>query len=243
MTAGLVPRQPDFLIRGFSIPKWSDTPIEDRWLVSDAGPIVAVSDGASVSFDSGMWAEIITRRFIADQDVGNDWLDAAVAEYQACHDRETMDWMKQGAFDRGSFATLLGVVASFDEVRACVIGDSLLALVDGEEVVSTFPYENAAEFDQSPRLLSTNAIENKSVKERELPNAWHDFSLAALASPKLLLMTDAIGRWLLDQPNPDRVRMLLDIQDAEQFGIFVEHEHAGGRLKRDDYTLVVLGAA
>jgi hypothetical protein len=59
--------------------------------------------------------------------------------------------------------------------------------------------------------------------------------------PTLLLMTDAIGRWLLDEPSPARVSMLLDLQDDRSFGEFIERERSEGRLKRDDSTLIVVG--
>ena len=54
-------------------------------------------------------------------------------------------------------------------------------------------------------------------------------------------MTDALGRWLIDQPDSERVSTLLDIQSDEAFIDFVNRERVKGRLKRDDTTLVVIG--
>jgi hypothetical protein len=71
-------------------------------------------------------------------------------------------------------------------------------------------------------------------------DSWQDLTVASHNVPKLLLMTDAIGRWLLEQPGSDRARQLLDIPDAAAFASFVDHERVEGRMKRDDSTLVVV---
>jgi hypothetical protein len=48
--------------------------------------IYAISDGASVSFDSGPWAAILARRFTEDPNVSREWIEAAIAEYGRLHE-------------------------------------------------------------------------------------------------------------------------------------------------------------
>ena len=231
------------LLRAFTSPKRSDEPNEDRWHVSEDGNICAISDGASVSFDSASWAAILVRQFVDSPVVNQEWLHNAIAKYEQAHDRLAMDWMRQAAFDRGSSATLLGTVCSEDcpTVRVIAIGDSLLAITDGEMLIQAVPYTTPEEFSQSPELLSTNALENRFLDEERLAQAWHDLPVASHWSPTLLLMTDAIGRWLLDMPAPDRIARLLSIYTDEEFDSFVEQERFEGRLRKDDSTLIVLG--
>jgi hypothetical protein len=238
-------RPPWRVQRAFSLPKRNGEPNEDKWRESSDGTICAMSDGASVSFDPGSWAEILVSRFIDDSSVSRDWLAAAVAEYRSSYNRETMVWMQQAAFDRGSFATLLGVVWSTDcrNIRVIAIGDSLLAFVDGRDLVQTIPYIEPSDFDQSPRLLSTNPVENLALDDEALAEAWHDLNITSHQAPALLLMTDAIGRWLLDQPDARRVSVLLDMSDDAAFEQFVERERVEGRLRKDDSTLVIFGSA
>lgn len=237
------PRPSIHYLRGFSTPKRDDTPNEDRWLVSNDGLVGAVSDGASVSYEPAAWAEILVDRFIKDQAIGPEWIDAAVSNYRSGRDRDAMEWMAQAAFDRGSFATLLGIVIEGTRAEVSVFGDSLLVLIDGDEVVRTIPYQISEEFDQSPRLLSTSVVENRAVKELDLPIASHELDLSATYyAPTLLLMTDAIGRWLLEEPEATRVGALLEIRDREVFRAFVIGEREAGRMRKDDSTLVVFGA-
>jgi hypothetical protein len=231
------------VLRAFSVAKREDTPNEDRWRASDNGTICALSDGASVSFDSAPWAEVLTHRFVEDQGVSREWLEAAAREYQTAYDRDAMPWMHQAAFDRGSFATLLGIVFSQDgaNARAFAIGDSLLAFIDDGEVVRTIPYVEPEEFENSPQLLSTSIFENRLLDEETISDAWHDLNISAHSAPIFLLLTDAIGRWLLDEPSSERISTLLGIEDERSFSAFVERERGEGRLRRDDTTMVVIG--
>lgn len=228
------------VLHAFSVAKREDAPNEDRWCVAADGATCAISDGASISFDSAPWAEVLTCRFVDDQTVSRAWLETAARTYSAAYDRESMLWMQQAAYDRGSFATLLGVTCGSDgsNVRAFAFGDSLLAFVDDGKVVRTIPYLAPEEFELTPQLFSTSMFENRVIAEEALSDCWHDLNVSAHSAPVFLLLTDAIGRWLLDDPS--RVSLLLGIEDAVSFSDFVETERLEGRLKRDDTTMVVI---
>jgi hypothetical protein len=228
-------------LHAFTIQKRDGSANEDHWCGSPSATIFALSDGASVSFDSGPWAATLTRRFIENTNVSYEWVQAAIAEYSSAHDREAMPWMQQAAFDRGSFATLLGIVfwPNWQGVQVFAIGDTIVAFIDGNQVLRTIPYGQPDEFDRSPDLLSTNPLENRSLDANAISNAWHELNFASYEAPALLLMTDALGRWLLEQP--DRVSALLEIHDDQAFREFVERERREGQLRRDDTTLISIG--
>jgi hypothetical protein len=94
------------------------------------------------------------------------------------HTMETMPWMQQAAFDRGSFATLLGIelLPDWRAARVFAIGDTLLAFVDSAQVVRTIPYVQSDDFDRSPQLLSTNPLENRWLDEDAISSAWHELT-------------------------------------------------------------------
>jgi hypothetical protein len=231
------------VLRAFSVPKQLDLPNEDRRCVSADEMTCAISDGASVSFDSGPWAGILARRFVENQQVSREWVAAAIEEYRSAYDREGMSWAYQAAFDRGSFATLLGIVCMSDgrRVRVFAYGDTLLAFLENGQLVRTIPYIAAEEFDRSPDLISTSPLENRSLDDDAISASWHDLTIASHETPMLLLATDAIGRWLLDKPESGRAKYLLGISDPEAFASFIERERAESRMRRDDSTLVVVG--
>ena len=92
----------------FSVPKREDQNNEDSFRRSAKG-VYALSDGASVSFDSASWARILVRRYTRDPEFTREWLSAAIAEFRKLYDRDSLPWMQQASFDKGSFASLLGV--------------------------------------------------------------------------------------------------------------------------------------
>jgi hypothetical protein len=119
--------------------------------------VYAVSDGASESYNSARWSRVLVSLFVNDQRVNTNWLRRAVALYGRSFDRNLMTWSAQAAFDRGSYATLTGIVLSPAKKQVTVlgIGDSVAILADGAELIASHPYTSAVQFMGHPMLLST----------------------------------------------------------------------------------------
>jgi hypothetical protein len=235
-------RQKSNLPLAFTVPKVDDRCNEDSYQRSAKG-VYALSDGASVSFDSASWARILVRRYIQKPEFTREWLAAAIAEFRKLHDRESLPWMKQASFDKGSFASLLGVrvVDGGRLIQVFGIGDSLAVLCDGDRIAETFPLSAAAEFDRPPQLLCTNPPENAFLDEVDSSyDLVADWTFHGLAQPALLCMTDALGHWLLSQRDRDKspVAVLRNLRTPKAFARFVQEERAAGRMRRDDTTLL-----
>ena len=227
----------------FSVPKvFRDARNEDSFHRTRKG-VYALSDGASVSFDSASWARILVRRYARNPEFTRAWLAAAIAEFRKLYDRDSLPWMQQASFDRGSFASLLGI-RMIDEgrlIQVFSIGDSLAVLCDGDCIKETFPLSAASEFTRSPQLLCTNPIHNVFLDELDVDyDLVADWTFRGLERPALLCMTDALGHWLLsrrdDDPSP--VSILRKVRTPKAFASFVKDERAAGRMKRDDTTLI-----
>ena len=228
----------------FSIPKGEDWRNEDSFYRSAKG-VYALSDGASVSFDSASWARILVRRYTKNPEFTREWLSAAMAEFRKLYDRDSLPWMQQASFDKGSFASLLGI-RFFDGgrlIQVLSIGDSLAVLCDGDCIKATFPFSAASEFNRSPQLLCTNPTENVFLDEVDVGyDLVADWSFGGLKQPALLCMTDALGHWLLSQRDCDTspISELRKVKTPVAFARFVLGERAAGRMKRDDTTLIAL---
>lgn len=228
----------------FSIPKSDDKHNEDRFHRSAKG-VYALSDGASVSFDSASWAAILVRRYAKKPEFTREWLAAAIAEFAKLYDRDSLPWMKQASFDKGSFASLLGVrvIDGGRLIQVLSIGDSIAVLCDGDRIKATFPISAASEFNRSPQLLCSNSAGNAFLDKIDLSyDLVADWTFRGLAQPALLCMTDALGHWLLsrrdDHPSP--ISVLRKVRTAAAFARFVREERAAGLMKRDDTTLIAL---
>jgi len=233
----LAPARP----RAFSVPKARGQRNEDAWQWSHKG-VGALSDGASVSFDSASWARILVRHYARSPRVDAAWIASALAEFGTLHERESLPWMQQAALDRGSFASLLGLRRRGEgQVKILAIGDSIAVLCDADRVVATFPYQSPEQFDERPRLLSTNPAENAFLADCDLAADFSvQWELGALDRPALLCVTDALGHWIIahrhEEPSP--IAALRPIASRRDFARFVAAEREAGRLRRDDTTLL-----
>ena len=130
---------------------------EDQFAFSLAGLRLALCDGASESYNSSVWARIISRRFASDPKFSPDWLAAAQREYVDAHDFQTMSWSQQSAYERGSFCTLLGVDYDpvHDTVDVLAVGDSIAVLIDDDRYVVAWPFEDPERFNRPLKYQST----------------------------------------------------------------------------------------
>ncbi len=230
-----------------SVPKDPSCPEanEDKFAFSEDGRRLALSDGASESFDSKLWADLLVHKFIADPKVRPEWVASVLAEYSSAHDFQSLSWSKQAAFERGSFATLIGV-EQFDEhdaLEVVAIGDSIALLSDGGKLVHGWPFDDPERFKERPTLLATVAGQNDFIG---VSGFWtlhgKTFHLEGLTDPRLICMTDALGEWALKEVQAGRSGLydLLAIQTEEQLSELVIRERAEKRMRIDDSTLLVL---
>lgn len=223
-----------------TVAKRVDEPNEDAFDSLHFRHRYALSDGATESFASRQWAREVVRAFLDQPEVDRDWLHRATERYSQGFNRETMSWSAQAAFDRGSFATLAGLVLDVrrQTARVLAIGDSLAVLADGNRLRVAFPYQRAEQFRQRPLLLATHFADNtRLLAPGALDKASVQWSLCGLRDPALLLVTDALGAWLLADPQI-RLSVLLRLKNRVQFESLVQTERASGRLCRDDTTLL-----
>lgn len=204
--------------------------------------LYAVSDGASESFAPALWSRLLAQRFLASQAVDKEWLGSASRLFASHFDREGMTWSAQASFDRGTYATLLGLRlgSAGRKAEVVAVGDSLAVLSDGPELLDTFPYTEASDFARRPLLLSTQMSGNgaalANIGSGTALRAW---DMSGLSRPAILCMTDALGAWLLQDRRP-RLQTLLSLRTKGQFSILVDTERAAGRMRRDDTTLILL---
>lgn len=208
---------------------------EDASACAKGRGVFAVSDGASESFASRRWARILVDRYLRQPAIDDAWLAEAIATYRTAFDRSAMSWSAQAAFDRGSFATLLGLRFDPTGVSVLAIGDSLAVLVEDGRIRETFPYDEPEQFRANPLLLSTIHDRNAAILSGDFATHW-----PLKSGSRLYCMTDAIGAWLLSNRQP-RLAALQSLRTHADFVDLVEAARADGTMRRDDTTLLVIG--
>ena len=216
---------------------------EDAVAIDQDAARLAISDGASESFDSKTWAQLLVGAFARSPGLNPNWLSAVIRQYSTRHDLATLSWSKHAAFQRGSFATLLGVEVCPDHsaVDVLSIGDSLAVLLSSSEIIDSFPYKDAQQFQQRPELVCTNPYHNGFVAEPDFFSRHHkNWDLKKIEHSSVLCMTDALGEWALRmaQEGSPQWETLLSITDNEQLQSIVRIEREHRRMRVDDVTLV-----
>jgi hypothetical protein len=229
---GQVPKEPNY-------PESNEDAAE---IARDAGRL-AISDGASESFDSKTWAQLLVGAFARSPGLSPAWLSEVVREYNAHYDVSMLSWSKHAAFERGSFATLLGVeeCPAHAAVDVLSVGDSLAVLLSSSGMIDSFPYNDAQQFQQRPELFCTNPSYNGFIGEPDFFSRHHKtWELKELENPVVLCMTDALGEWALRMAQEDspQWQALLSITDEAQLQALIRSEREGRRMRVDDVTLV-----
>jgi len=208
---------------------------EDTYSLGEAR--FALSDGASESYDSRTWARLITQAYELDQGVGVPWVADRVRAYLGSTDFESLSWSKQAAFERGSFATLLGLELAPNgrDVAVLAIGDSLAVHVREGAMLDSFPFRHAEQFDARPQLLSTLAAANDFVGQ---PDFITNSSITWSVRPgdQILLVTDAVGHWLL--ACEEALTTLGIVSTDEDFERLVADRRLDKEMRLDDSTVL-----
>ena len=204
---------------------------------AEGASCVALTDGASESYDSQTWARLLAAAYVQDQRVGADWVAGRVRSYVESTDIASLSWSRHAAFERGSFATLLGLklASNGHSVEVLAVGDSLAVLVRSGLILASFPFTQPEEFDARPRLLSTLTTANAFVGEQAFCTD-NSITWDVQAGDAILLVTDAVGHWLLS--HPEELPKLMGVSMAEEFTQLVIEQRQDRRMRLDDSTVL-----
>jgi hypothetical protein len=228
-----------------AVPKEFEYPDNNEDAFSINNTVVTVSDGASESFDAKTWARILVHKYVNIAQFNESWFVAAIDEYSRSHNRDELSWAKQASFDRGSFATLLGIEyhEESNSVRVLALGDSLAVLISNRCLERSYPYTSSEDFNQNPTLLSTNRPDNDFVNKQDFFSTHTvTWDLQPLEKPFVLCMTDALGQWFLKTYplDPTILESLLSFRSESEMQEFIAALRRDKAIRTDDTTLLVI---
>ena len=245
------------VLRAISLPKEADyaSSNEDFFLADPGGRIASMSDGASESFDSRNWARCLCQTFnerfldsgdaIPSDDEIHEMVSTARDRFLELFSSRDLSWSQQVAFDRGNFASLIGVIESDDQVTMVGIGDSIAIWQEtsGRLQSHPIPIDQPDSFKRHPVLLSSDARGDEDVFHRQR-RRWSviQVSKSNLLGARLYLMTDALGHQIVSTAHAghwDLAEKSL-CQSETDFRYWVTQQRLSHRMRVDDTTLAVL---
>lgn len=258
-------------VAAFTIPKELVCPTdnEDAYLFDADKQVFALCDGASESFDSKNWANILTQNFIHNPEISDTWLMECVQKYLKCLNLVSLTNSQLIAFQKGSFATFIGISYKNNELKITCIGDSCVFLFSGYEKNDFVEFKSYLElfekpnFSDNPILLSTRIISNDFVNFAKLSESkfYKSYSLASqyeslkgketptqfVNDTYLICATDAIAEWIFKYIEAGKEKKIfqyiMSLRNPGNENKFAKTVVLCRRLKSmrvDDSTLVVL---
>jgi hypothetical protein len=221
---------------------------EDAFAWNQAACRFVLSDGASTSYAGRAWARALCWQFMRDPEFGSEWLGAARSRFwQSVVPAPADDWSAPLAFERGSFATFLGVTILPECIIGHAVGDSVLFVVDGEKTVRQFPLMDSPDFKRDPVLLGSHpgvGLFDESDEGFCTGRIRLDIDVAKRETIRLIAATDAIAEWLVGEGSEqgllERLVHVSEIKSTSQFHEFVGKARSSGTMRRDDCTVLVV---
>lgn len=187
----------------------------------------AVSDGATETSFSGLWARMLCQAY----NEKNFDLTRIQAEWLKQVSTKELPWYAEQKLESGAFATILGLSLHEEQdklswsVRA--LGDSCLFHLRDGKMLKALPLDSWEAFDYTPILISSKQAANQGILSKQ----EHELG-TCLKGDLFYLMTDAISKWFLrrNTEHGDAIDMMETIQTDEQFKHLVDEQ----RNLRDD---------
>jgi hypothetical protein len=214
---------------------------EDASVVSRRLRRIALCDGASISFDSRLWAQCLARAFVRTGTVTPGSLGPAMQLYDATHGNRERPWHEAAAMEAGSFATLLGFEwLGTRRARLCAVGDTNAFLLRARRVRIAWPCTAPDDFGNSPSLVGSRPKHNQALFAG---GGVHTTEWALERGDTFILATDAVAEWVVSDPDRRSAALVRAARaGAVPFRALIDGERRAARMKRDDSTVIIGGA-
>ncbi|NLB86594.1 MAG: hypothetical protein GX793_06000 [Bacteroidales bacterium] len=217
--------------------------IQDKLAINSKTKTFALADGTTQSFNSEIWAEIITKNFVTNPTFNPDDLINSFAKQVSEYKNAAFEFspnpakasLEKAKQNKGGTATFIGLQYNEQnkiEVISC--GDTNLFLLNSKNKIIPFPFTDVDSLDANNLFINTeqllqNKIDKTFFKQRPFECSPTDI---------LILATDALSRLILKKPAT--IFELLKIQTFEQLHEFCIKKWENKELQEDDISVIII---
>lgn len=254
----------------FKTPKINEqfSDCQDSYALSTSGSRVAISDGATQSFYSGIWAQTLCDLYCSwpspiSQTQWVEWSSFAQSHWNK-QVNEKLDELKKAGrpswieclnglkLKKEAFATFVGITLGDSYLHGICIGDSCAMLVKqtqidqcnleyprGNSIIRIFPGLWQHSFDSR-----TSGLSSYNSESHHLPEFFDIPIPADKEDYRILLMTDALADYVIkmERKGMSVLSSLLSIGNQDDFARYITESRETG-LANDDVTLVIVEIA
>lgn len=217
--------------------------IQDKYAVNSERTTFALADGTTQSFNSEIWAEIITKEFVVKPIFNANELitsftkqvelyKSAKFEFSTNPAKASLEKAKQ---NKGGTATFIGLqFTEQNKLDVISCGDTNLFLLNSENKIIPFPFADVDSLDANNYFINTeqllqNKIDETFFKQRTLEHSPSDI---------LIIATDALSRLILKKPST--ITELLGIKNFDQLHEFCLKYWENKELQEDDISAIII---
>lgn len=205
---------------------------------------LAVADGATETSFAGLWARRLVRAYGSGCFAGSNWLEQLQREQAAWYAevlQKPLPWYAEEKVRSGAYAALLGLeLFSVGNWRSLAVGDCCVLQWRAGELVAAFPAQEAAFFTSRPFLVPSSGAASDGLADRVqwASGEWQ-------RGDHFALLSDALGQWVWRrlEAGDSPWGALEELHHAGQqraFGAWIDGLRAGGELRNDDVTSVLV---
>ncbi len=219
--------------------------IQDKYAINSDAKTFALADGTTQSFNSELWAEIITKRFVANPIFNTSELIKSftnqVAEYKNSNfefssnpAKASLEKAKQ---NKGGTATFMGLhFTGENKIELISCGDTNLFLLNSENKVIAFPFSDVDSLDANNNFINTEQLLENNIDE----TFFKSKSIEYKSDDKIIIATDALSRLILKKPTT--LSEILKIEDFYQLNDFCLKYWESKELQEDDISAIIIPA-
>jgi hypothetical protein len=217
--------------------------IQDKYAINPDTKTFALADGTTQSFNSEIWAEIITKRFVANPTFNTveliSFFTNQVAEYKDANfefssnpAKASLEKAKQS---KGGTATFIGLhFRDENKIEVISCGDTNLFLLNSENKVLAFPFSDVDSLDANNNFINTEQLLDNKIDETYFKLK----SIEYKSDDKIIIATDALSRLILKKPTS--LSEILKIEDFNQLNDFCLKYWESKELQEDDISAIII---
>jgi serine/threonine protein phosphatase PrpC len=217
--------------------------IQDKYAVNTNAMIFALADGTTQSFNSELWAEMITKGFIINPTFKpNDLINiftkqaekykSSTFEFSSNPAKASLEKAKQ---NKGGTATFIGLqFTSSNKIELISCGDSNLFLLNSDNKIIAFPFPDVDSLDANNYFINTEQLIQNKIDE----SFFKTKSIEYNSDDKIIIATDALSRLILKKPSI--LSEILEIDDFIQLKAFCLKYWESKELQEDDISAIII---
>lgn len=211
----------------------------------------AMSDGATASSFSKLWAALLVNEASLSHDMQKDFfltINNARMRWKTQLDGNQLTWPAMIKVRQGAFATLLWfhiwhqngfpfqqTLSNARGWTAHAVGDTCLFQVNKGRFIGSYPLTKADQFNNTPDLISTNA-----AYQRITPGKGN-FSGEWQKGDHFLISSDALAQWIVRKIETNTMTWPMvseNLTSLVRYQTWIRSLRRQGQIKNDDTSLI-----